>query len=385
MWSNYVLSKIIRHSSRWDIARLCLINKKSYDKIYKNRELFGALVKVDFKEDAPVGINPVKYYWDRRLSAYGIGLNIQLTLCHPATTTSVDKLTYILGGVKFLSVGANFSGFVTADSRLYVCGSPIGLTKKMDKPALITTGVKKIVCSDDKIAILDDDSNLYYYSPYINLRHILSNVKQIQKNGYRWGFNAITDDGFYSNDEFGLFEEANPIIFDNIFLELTNSGLMYKLILKINQIEQNIIFFSEDYFICQDGALYSIIRTFDEVYEDDYEEQIAFKKLADDVLFVTKFKDVDYWIDSQHQLNRHKNDQYKIIQKFNNPVIALESNNHLIGILDNAGDFYVIGDISVFRGLAPTNQTFYDAPTVILNHVHQFEFGPSNFFCIRET
>ena len=84
MWSNLILSKIIRYSSRQDIYGLCLIDRKVMKKFIKMNELFRALVKFDFNKEVPVDINPLKYYLDNRLSLYGISRSESLVKCLPS-------------------------------------------------------------------------------------------------------------------------------------------------------------------------------------------------------------------------------------------------------------------------------------------------------------
>ena len=288
MWSNLILSKIIRYSSRQDIYGLCLIDRKSHEKIYKNNELFRALVKFDFNKEVPVGINPLKYYLDNRLSLYGISRSESLVKCLPSRIKGDDNLAKVWSGAKFVSTTANMTGFITADNNLYVCGWPFVTTGFV----LLTTNVKAIVCvpTQHLIAVLFEDSNLYFYFSQDKFVLVLSNVRHIQKD-WDSGFSAITDasdgGGFYSISSYIPFSKFDSLDFvdfvdaDEIQFSSRSVGeiakqngklIIYKITLKINQIVQNIKKFNDLHLITETGILYRI--------GDGYsKQQIRFTKL----------------------------------------------------------------------------------------------------------
>ena len=392
MWSNLILSKIIRYSSRQDIYNLCLIDRKSHAKIYKNIELFRALVKLDFNKEVPVGINPFKYYWDNRLSLYGISTSKTLSKCLPCRTKGDDNLVNVWSGVKFVSTNGHLTGFITADSTLYVGAGPFGDTGF----ELLTTNVKSIVCvpGEQFIAVLFEDGKLYFYFSQDKFVLVLSNVRHLQKD-WDSGFNAITDapngGGFYSitsdrllrnfdGRDFVDFVEADEIQFSSRsageIAVLNGQLIVFKITLKINQIVQNIKYFNGLRLLTECGVLYGVRY---ELYT------IRFHKLDTDVLFVTRLHISVYWINNRNQLIRHQNEKCEIIHMFNHQIINLVSSSwSYIVILDNTGDLYILGRPSF--SLPNVNEsTYYPSPILMLKNVRQVDLTSITFFCIRDS
>ena len=394
MWSNLVLSKIIRYTSRQDIYNLCLIDRKSHAKIYKNIELFRALVKIDFNKDFPVGINPFKYYWDNRLDLYGISTSITLSKCLPARIKGDDNLAKVWSGVKFVSTDGHLTGFITADSNLYVCSGPFGDTGFV----FLTTNVKSIICLTGIycLAVLFEDGNLYLYFSQDKFVLVLSNVRHIQKNWYS-GFNAITNapngGGFYSikpdklssNFDVVAVVESDEIQFSSrsaVEIDIPNGKIIVsKITLKINQIGQNIKFLT-DFFLITDFYLITERGVLYRIRDDDF---IRFKKLDNDVLFVTRLNPSVYWVNNLNQLIQNQNEKSEIIHTFNHPIISLVaySLSYML-ILDNIGDLYILGRPSF--SLPNVNKIkYYPSPILMLKNVRQVDFTSNTFFCIRDT
>lgn len=388
MWSGLILSNIIRYSSRQDIYSLCLLDKKSYEKIYKNGELFRALVKVDFNKDGIVGINPVKYYLDNRLSLYGISNSQSSLTCLPSQIKGDDGLVKIWSGAKFVSTTGNMTGFITAENNLYVCGWPFETTGFV----LLRTNVKLIVCVQSVVAVLSEDEKLYIYLGDDKFVLVLSNVRHIQKDWTK-GFNAITDGGefytitsdtllsnFVSLDFMDLIE-AEDIQFSARYAGEIDKEygkiFIYKITLKINQIKQNIKSFNGIYLITESGFLYRI--------REDYSGSIRFKKLDTNVLFMTRLNNYSYWVNSLNQLILQGKGIQQIVHAFEHPIITVISGSmDYIGFLDNIGNFYILGKPE-FLFPAVAVKKYYSYPILVLTKVRQLDLTSGSLFCIIEN
>ena len=233
-----------------------------------------------------------------------------------------------------MSTNGHLTGFITADSNLYVGAGPFGDTGFV----LLTTNVKSIVCVPGKqfIAVLFEDGKLYFYFSQDKFVLVLSNVRHLQKD-WDSGFNAITDapngGGFYSitsdrllrnfdGRDFVDFVEADEIQFSSRsageIAILNGKLIVFKITLKINQIVQNIKYFNGLQLITECGVLYRVRY---ELYT------IRFHKLDTDVLFVTRLHISVYWINNLNQLIRHQNEKCEIIHMFNHQIINLVSSS----------------------------------------------------------
>lgn len=382
--NNLLLSKIIHNVSKFDIYNLCLINRRFYEKIWENSVLWTALIRSEFGWEIENNMHSIRYYYDNKRAAYGIISNESLLLCLINDRKSIDKLTYLYSGIKYVSIGSQIVGFVTANDNLVICGTFYYWGKaslELEKPKFITYDVKKIVCMSDTVAFLTKDRNVYIYRPDDVVYPILTNVTSIEPTHYKWGFNAIADDGFYSSIDFDIFSDDNKVIqTDNITISSTKYNDMYNIILLVNDIEQPILFLTDNYCLAADGILYKIIHEYDDT-EEIYNYSI--KKLAENVLFAAHHNRNDYWIDKNYRLIRK--DQYdaeKIIYDFDTPIISLSSNGDCLFILANNGYLYTIG---IFPGSYTDSRNIIDSPKVSLTDVHSYNHGFKAFICLIDN
>lgn len=383
--NNLLLSKIVQNVSAFDICNLCLVNRIFYKKIGENSLLWTALIRSQFGKDILIDGSPIKYYYDNKRLAYGIISNESLLLCLTNNRKSLDKLTYLYRGIKSLSIGSTIVALITADENLVMCGTfhhwgkP---TLELTELKFITSDVKTVVCMYDTLAFLDKDRNVYVYRPDDIVYQILANVISIESSNYRWGVNAITDDGFYSSIDFDIFIDDNTLIqTDNITISTIKFVDVYNIILTVNDIEQKIKFFTDKYCLADNGHLYKIIHDYDDINEI---YNYSIEKLSDNVLFVSNFQNIDYWIDTEYRLLRKsQNNTLKIVHAFSTPVISFSSNGECLFILTNNGYLYTIGKFPGSKSIDP--KTISDIPNIRLTNVNSYYYGFKAFICLFDN